>query len=152
MRAKGSQERIVADTNLPYTIVRATQFFEFTSTIISMFTGAGEVRVPDALIQPIAADEVAVQAGCVATSSPANGVVNVCGPDRLTFADMAARVIASRGEDIAVVVDAAATYFGARLYMRSLVTNDRAVIGSARFTDWLWLSARMSASNATHPI
>ena len=151
MRGKIAQERIVAESGLPYTIVRATQFFEFTATITSILSSNGEVRVPDALIQPIAADEVAVQLSRAAISEPANGIVNVAGPDKLSFAAMAARVVASRGEDTAVVVDPAATYFGAPLQTSSLVASDRAVIGSTRFTDWLWLLARTSQPTPPQP-
>jgi uncharacterized protein YbjT (DUF2867 family) len=146
MQGKVAQERIVAESGLPYTIVRATQFYEFTPTITSILTSNGEVRVPDALIQPIAAGEVAVQVSRAAISEPANGVLNVGGPDKLSFAEMAARVVASRGEDTTVVVDSAATYFGAPLQTSSLVTSDGAVIGNARFSDWLRLSSPTSES------
>lgn len=151
MRGKVAQERIVAESGLPYTIVRATQFHEFTPAITSILTSNGEVRVPDALIQPIAAGEVAVQVSRAAISEPANGIVNVGGPDKMSFAEMAVRVVASRGEDTAVVVDPAATYFGAPLQTSSLVTSNGAVIASARFTDWLRLSAGTSESNSPQP-
>jgi uncharacterized protein YbjT (DUF2867 family) len=149
MRGKVAQERIVTQSHLPYTIVRATQFHEFTATITSMLTSSGAVRVPDALIQPIAADEVAAQLSRASVSKPVNGIVNIGGPDKLSFADMAALVVASRGEDTAVVVDPAATYFGTPLQNSSLVTRGHAVIGSTRFTDWL--STRATESNPSEP-
>jgi uncharacterized protein YbjT (DUF2867 family) len=93
LRAKIAQERIIAESGLPYTIVRATQFHEFTETITASMTGNGEVRVPDALIQPIAADAVAAEVTRAAVTTPANGIVNVGGPDKLAFAEMVALII-----------------------------------------------------------
>jgi uncharacterized protein YbjT (DUF2867 family) len=151
MRGKIAQERIARDSGLPYTVVRATQFHEFTPAITSILTSNGEVRVPDALIQPIAADEVAVQVSRAAISEPVYGIVNIGGPDKLSFADMAARVVASRGDVAEVVVDPAARYFGALLNTSSLVTDDNAVLGCTRFADWLWYSTRTTESNPPQP-
>ena len=120
-----------------YTIVRATQFHEFTETITATMTGKGEVRVPDALIQPIAADAAAAGVVRIAVTGPINGIVNVGGPDKLAFAEMAALVLAARGEDTPVVVDSSATYFGTRLQKTSLVTGADAVMAGPRFADWL---------------
>jgi uncharacterized protein YbjT (DUF2867 family) len=100
-------------------------------------TRNGEVRVPDALIQPIAAADVAAEVTRAAVTAPANGIVEVGGPDKLAFAEMAALVIAARGEDTPVIVDPSATYFGTPLQESSLVTGAGAVIAGSRFTDWL---------------
>jgi uncharacterized protein YbjT (DUF2867 family) len=137
MRAKVAQERIAAESGLPYTIVRATQFHEFAEMITASMTRNGEVRVPDALIQPIAAADVAAEVTRAAVTAPANGIVEVGGPDKLAFAEMAALVIAARGEDTPVIVDPSATYFGTPLQESSLVTGAGAVIAGSRFTDWL---------------
>jgi uncharacterized protein YbjT (DUF2867 family) len=137
LRAKVAQERIVTESGLPYTIVRATQFHEFTERITASMTGNGEVRVPDALIQPIAADAVAAEVTRAALTTPANGIVNVGGPDKLAFAEMAALIIAAHGEDTPVAVDPSATYFGTPLQETSLVTDTDAVIAGSRFADWL---------------
>jgi uncharacterized protein YbjT (DUF2867 family) len=147
MRGKVAQERIVAESGLPYTIVRATQFHEFAVRITSILTSNGVVRVPDALIQPIAADEVAAHVARTAIARPVNGIINIGGPDRMSFADMAARVVAARGEDTTIVIDPAARYFGAPLQASSLVTRPEALIGTTRFADWLWLAARTSESS-----
>src|SRR5262249_21620409 len=144
MRAKVAQERIVVESGLPYTIVQSTQFHEFAAAITSSLTREGIVRVPDALIQPIAADEVAAPLACVAAAKPHNGVVTMGGPDRMSFAEMAFRVVVSRDEDTMVAVDPAARYFGAPLETSSLVTRHGAVLGITRFVDWLGCAATTS--------
>lgn len=124
-RAKVAQEKIIAESGLPYSIVRATQFAEFTDTITESMTVANEVRVPDALIQPIPADEVAAAVAHAAVAEPLNGIVNIGGPHKITFEQMARDALARKGdESMTVVVDPEARYFGAALEERSLVTPD----------------------------
>jgi uncharacterized protein YbjT (DUF2867 family) len=144
MCGKIAQERIIRKSGLPFTIVRATQFHEFTATITSLLTTGAQTRVPDAMIQPIAIDEAVAEVARVAVSEPVLGIVSVGGPDRMSFADMASLVIASRGENSEVVVDADATYFGAALESSSLVTQPGAVIGRTRLLDWLSIRASQS--------
>lgn len=122
MRAKMVQENTLVASGLPYTIVRATQFQEFAAGIVASLDTGSVVRVPDALIQPIAADDVATEVARVATANPRDGIVDIGGPDRISFADLARGVLASQGSDKAVVVDQAATYFGTPLQRDSLVT------------------------------
>lgn len=125
MRAKVAQERIITGSGLPYSIVRATQFAEFTEAITGSLTVASEVRVPDALIQPIPADEVVAAVADAATSEPLNGIRNIGGPEKITFEQMARDVLARRGDATkTVIVDPTARYFGARLAAASLVTPD----------------------------
>lgn len=125
MRAKVVQERIIIGSGLPYTIVRATQFAEFTDAIVDSLTVGGEVRVPDALIQPIPADEVAAAIARAATGPPTGGIADVAGPSPITFAQMANDVLVRAADDgRVVVVDPEARYFGARLSTRSLVPPD----------------------------
>ena len=133
MRAKVVQEKSIAESGLPYTIVRATQFQEFAAAIVGSLDVGDEVRAPDALIQPIAADDVAAEVTRVAAGSPRDGVVNIGGPDKISFADLARSVLAKQGSDKTVVVDLQATYFGTRLTETSLVTGDDAVLGTVRF-------------------
>jgi len=133
MRAKVVQEKAIAESGLPYTIVRATQFQEFAAAIVGSLDVGDEVRAPDALIQPIAADDVAAEVARVAAGSPRDGVVNIGGPDKISFADLARSVLAKQGSDKTVVVDLQATYFGTRLTETSLVTGDDAVLGTVRF-------------------
>lgn len=137
LRAKVAQERIIKDSGLPFSIVRATQFHEFAEAITESLSGNGEVRAPDALIQPIAADEVAAEVARTAVATPSNGHVDIGGPDKMPFAELAGAVLAARGDERPVVVTTEATYFGTPLDERSLVTGDGAVIAATHFTDWL---------------
>ena len=123
-RAKVAQEKIIAESGIPYSIVRATQFAEFTDEIIESMTVANEVRVPDALIQPIPAEQVASAVARVAVGEPLNGIVNVGGPSKVTFEQMARDALARKDDNTkTIVVDPAARYFGAILATRSLVTD-----------------------------
>jgi len=133
MRAKVAQETLIEASGLPYTIVRATQFIEFADTIVASLTVGDVVRVPDARIQPVAATEVAGHVARAAIGSPV-GIVEVGGPDKITFARLAEIVLARSGEQRAIVVDPDATYFGARVDDTSLVTSDGAVLGTTAFT------------------
>jgi uncharacterized protein YbjT (DUF2867 family) len=124
-RAKVAQEKIITESGIPYSIVRATQFAEFADAITESMTVADEVRVPDALIQPIPADQVASAVARVAVGEPLNGIVNVGGPQQVTFEQMARDALARKGDDTkTIVVDPRARYFGAALETRSLVTPD----------------------------
>lgn len=126
MRAKVAQETIITESGLPYSIVRATQFAEFTDRIVESLTVGDEIRVPDALIQPIPADEVAAAVAHAAVAEPTNGIVNIGGPIKITFEQMARDVFARKGDDTkTVLVDPEARYFGAALSMGSLVTPRR---------------------------
>jgi uncharacterized protein YbjT (DUF2867 family) len=125
MRAKVVQEKLVTESGLPYTIVRATQFAEFTDAITASMTVGDEVRVPDALIQPVAADDVAAGVARAATAQPLNGVVNIGGAEKISFEQMARTSLARQGDESkTVVVDPEGTYFGTPLEQRSLVTPD----------------------------
>jgi uncharacterized protein YbjT (DUF2867 family) len=124
MRAKVVQEKTIAESGVPYTIVRATQFQEFAEGIVASLEAGDEMRVPDALIQPIAAADVAVEVAGAAVAEPANSVVNIGGPEKISFAELARRVLAKQGSDKPVVVDPQATYFGTPLQQTSLVTAD----------------------------
>ncbi len=124
-RAKVAQEKIITESGLPYSIVRATQFTEFADSITESLTVGDEVRVPDALIQPIPADEVAAAVARAAAGEPSNGVVNVGGPQKVTFEQLARDSLARKGDDTkTVVLDSGARYFGAALSTNSLVTPD----------------------------
>lgn len=124
LRAKVAQEKIVTESGLPYTIVRATQFEEFADAIVGSMTATSTVRVPDALIQPIAADDVAAAVARAAEGQPLNGTTDIGGPQKISFEQLARTVLSRHGDDKTVVVDPAATYFGTRLAPNSLVTAD----------------------------
>lgn len=124
LRAKVAQEKIITESGLPYTIVRATQFEEFADAIVASLTEGSTVRVPDALIQPIAADDVAAAVARAAVDKPLNGAAEIGGPQKISFEELARGVLSRHGDDKAVVVDPQATYFGTRLAANSLVTAD----------------------------
>jgi uncharacterized protein YbjT (DUF2867 family) len=125
MRAKAAQERIIRDSGIPYSIVRATQFAEFADSITESLTKGDEVHVPDALIQPIPADQVAAAVADAAAGEPINGIRNVGGPRKISFQQLARDALAAKGDESkAVVVDPDAHYFGAALTTNSLVTPD----------------------------
>lgn len=137
MRAKVAQEKNITDSGLPYTIVRATQFQEFAQAITDSLVVGDEIRVPDAMIQLISVDDVAKQVARAAEAPPVDGIVNIGGPEKFSFADMARVVQASRGDDKPVVVDPAATYFGTPVDDTSLVTGEDGILGEIRFSDRL---------------
>lgn len=124
-RAKVAQERLISGSGVPYSIVRATQFAEFADGIIESLTVGNEVRVPDALIQPIPADDVAAAIAGIAVARPVNGIANIGGPRKVTFEQLARERLA-RNETAAraIIVDPDARYYGAALSMGSLVTPD----------------------------
>ena len=124
-RAKVAQEKIITESGIPYSIVRATQFAEFADAITESLTVADEVRVPDALIQPIPADEVASEVARAAVAEPLNGIVNIGGQHKIAFEQMARDALARKGDNTkTVIVDPEARYFGAALSRDSLVTTD----------------------------
>ena len=124
MRAKVAQEKIITDSGLPYTVVRATQFAEFADQITDSLVVGDEVRVPDALIQPIHAAKVVAEVARAAEADALNDFVNVGGPEKISFEQMARDSLARRGEDKPVIVDPKAKYFGTAVDDRSLVTPD----------------------------
>jgi uncharacterized protein YbjT (DUF2867 family) len=124
MRAKVAQEELVEHGGVAYSIVRATQFAEFADAITDSLTVGDEVRVPDALIQPIAAQDLAAEVARVAAGPPLGGIENIGGPEKISFEQMAVAVLSKRGESKTVVVDPQATYFGTPLSTGSLVVAD----------------------------
>jgi uncharacterized protein YbjT (DUF2867 family) len=122
LRAKVAQEKLIEESEIPYSIVRATQFAEFTDAITASMTVGDEVRVPDALIQPIAADELAAEVARVAEGEPLGGIENIGGPEKISFEQMAREVLARQGETKTVIVDPQVGYFGTPLSRNSLVT------------------------------
>ena len=141
LRAKLVQEKLIEGSGLPYSIVRATQFFEFVGRITDEATVGDTVRVPTALIQPMAADDVATAVGRVAVVDPINGIVEIGGPEPLRFGDFVQRGLDARHDPRHVVVDADARYFGAVLAERSLVPGAGARLAETNFDDWLSHSA-----------
>jgi uncharacterized protein YbjT (DUF2867 family) len=137
LRAKNTQETLIEGGGMPYSIVHATQFFEFVKAIADEATDGTTVRVPPALIQPIAADDVAAAVARVAVGTPVNGVVEVGGPEQFHFDALIRRLLDARHDPRKVVVDAHARYFGTELSERSLIPAGGARLGETRFQEWL---------------
>ena len=137
MRAKIAQEELIRESGMPYSIVHATQFFEFVKSIADAATVGNQVRVPPVFIQPIAAEDVANAVGRVAVGAPLNAIVEVAGPQRFRFDEFVRQGLRARDDPREVVVDPKAVYFGARLGELTLVASGEATIGEIRFADWL---------------
>ena len=141
LRAKNAQETLIKAGGIPYSIVHATQFFEFVKRIADDATVGTTVRVPPALIQPMAADDVAKAVGRIAVGAPVNGTVEVAGPQQFRFDELIRQGLAARNDPREVVVDPHARYFGAELAERSLVPAGEARLGEIRFEEWLGQAA-----------
>jgi uncharacterized protein YbjT (DUF2867 family) len=137
MRAKVAQETRIIGSGLPYTVLRATQFFEFARGIADSCTEGNTVRVPDALIQPVAATEVAARLAAIAVEEPADAVVEFGGPERLPFEQFIRAALTQYRDTRDVVTDPHAHYFGSALEPRTLVADDDAARGRLRFASWL---------------
>jgi uncharacterized protein YbjT (DUF2867 family) len=136
-RAKIAQENLIKSSSIPYTIVRATQFFEFVKGIVDFSTDGNKVRLPTALIQPMAADDVASAVGRVAMGSPVNGTIEVGGPEKFPLNELARLYLTAQGDPREVVADAHARYYGVEVSERTLLPDDGARLGETRFADWL---------------
>lgn len=136
-RAKIAQEKLIKESSIPYSIVHATQFFEFVKSIADAATDGNRVRLAPVLIQPMAADDVASAVGRIAVGTPVNGTVEVAGPDRFRLDELIRRGLSARSDPREVVADPQARYFGAELSERTLVPRDDARLGETRFEDWL---------------
>jgi uncharacterized protein YbjT (DUF2867 family) len=141
LRAKAAQEALVKAGPVPYTIVRATQFFEFIGRICDSSTDGDTVRLPPALVQPEAADDVVSTLADVAVGAPLNDTVELAGPEAFRLDELARRVLSASGDPRHVTPDVHARYFGTELDDRSLTPADDARIAPTRFEDWLSRSA-----------
>jgi uncharacterized protein YbjT (DUF2867 family)/nitrite reductase/ring-hydroxylating ferredoxin subunit len=151
LRAKFAQEKLVKDSGGPYSILQATQFFEFLSGIADAATHGNCVRVPPVLIQPIAADDVARVVAKIATGPPLNGTVEVGGPEPFYLGGLIQRVLGAHNDMREVIADPHARYFGAELNDRSLMPGDEAELGEIRFDDWLGRTARPTPDRNLQP-
>jgi uncharacterized protein YbjT (DUF2867 family) len=137
LRAKVAQETLIKGSAIPYSIVHATQFFEFVNSMADAASVDGKVRLPHVLFQPIAADDVAAAVGKVAIGAPLNGTVEIGGPEVFRFDDLVRHALSVHNDPREVVTDPQARYFGTELRERSLVPDDSAPRGTIRFDDWL---------------
>jgi uncharacterized protein YbjT (DUF2867 family) len=137
MRAKVAQEALIKASGIPYTIVHATQFFEFLGAIAQSSTEGQTVRLSPAHFQPVASDDVAALVAKVATMAPANGVIELAGPERIGLDDFVRRYLAAKHDSRKVFTDVHARYFGAELNDKSLTPGDNPHIGRTSFETWL---------------
>jgi len=140
-RAKIAQENLIKASSIPYSIVRATQFYEFVKGIADLSTKDNEIHLPPALIQPMAADDVASAVGRIAVGPPVNGIVEVGGPEQFRLDELIRHGLASRKDPRKVVSDPQARYYGIKLTERELVPEKSASLGTIRFDEWLAKSA-----------
>lgn len=136
MRAKIAQEALITESTIPYSIVHATQFFEFVQGIADGATDGNTVRLAPVLVQPMAADDVASAMEQVAVGAPRNGIVEVAGPEQFRLDELVHQSLQARGDPREVVADVDSRYFGARLSERTLIPGDGALLGPTRFEDW----------------
>ncbi|ORA82770.1 NAD(P)H-binding protein [Mycobacterium malmoense] len=137
MRAKVAQEAGIVGSGVAYTVLRATQFFEFACGIADSCTDGNTIRVPDALIQPIAATEVAARLAAIGAGAPANAIVELGGPECLSFEHFIRAALTRYGDTRTVSTDPHARYFGTALEPRTLVAADTAARGRLRLANWL---------------
>ena len=137
LRAKFAQEELIRASGIPYTIIRSTQFFEFLGGIAQSATDDQSVRLSPAHLQPIASDDVAALVTKVATMAPANGVIELAGPERIGLDDLVRRYLAAKRDTREVVTDIHARYFGTELNDKSLTPGDNPHIGPTSFETWL---------------
>ena len=137
MRAKIAQEKLIEQSSIPYSIVHATQFFEFLKGIADGATDGGTVRLAPVLIQPTAAEDVATEVANVAIGAPLNGIVEIGGPEQFRLDELVGRYLTARDDPRSVIADPHARYYGAELGERTLVPDSNATIGETRFEDWL---------------
>jgi uncharacterized protein YbjT (DUF2867 family) len=145
-RAKMAQENLVKASLIPYTIIRATQFFEFVKGIADFATEGKKVHLPTALIQPMAADDVASAVGRIAIGSPVNGIVEVGGPEKFHLDELVRKSLAAQKDPREVVTDPNARYYGIEVSEKTLLPGDDARLGETRFETWLTQPAAKAAA------
>jgi uncharacterized protein YbjT (DUF2867 family) len=137
MRAKMAQEKLIQASPIPYSIVHATQFFEFVKSIAAGATDGNTVRLAPVLVQPMASEDVASAVAKVAVGNPLNGIVEVAGPEQFRLDEFIRRGLSEQNDPRSVVADPESRYFGARLTERTLVPGEHARLSETRFEDWL---------------
>lgn len=136
-RAKMAQENLIKASGIPFTIVHATQFFEFVKSITQSATGGSEIRLSSVLMQPIVSDDVAAAVGEVALGEPVNGMIEIAGPDQIRQDELVRQYLSATGDARKVVTDANAGYFGIAVNDQSLVPGDNPSLGPTHYEDWL---------------
>ena len=150
-RAKLVQENVIKACSIPYSIIRATQFFEFVEKIADLSTEGNQVRLPPVLFQPMAADDVASALGRIAMSSPVNATVEIGGPEQFRLEELIRRELAARKDPREVISDPHARYYGIEVSERTLVPGDNARLGKTHFQDWLSHSVKQGSKTDLQP-
>lgn len=146
LRAKVAQEKLIRASGIPFTIVRSTQFFEFAKGIVRSATEGQTVRLSSALVQPIAADDVATALTGCALSEPLNGTIEIAGPDRIRMDEFARRFLSATHDSRKVSTDVHALYFGTELNDQSLIPGKNARLAPTHFEEWLNRSMAQKAA------
>jgi len=136
LRAKRVQEELIEAGGIPYTILRATQFFEFLNAIADGGTVGNVVYMSPSKFQPVAADDMAATLAEIATGQPKNGVVELAGPEASSMAEFIQSFLSSRGDERKVIPDPVARYFGAVLDKDGLAPTGQFIAGATRFANW----------------
>jgi uncharacterized protein YbjT (DUF2867 family) len=136
-RAKLAQENLIKASSIPHTIVRATQFFEFVGSIAQSATDGESVRLPPAMMQPIASDDVAAALADIAVEQPLNGTIELAGPESIRMDELVRRFLSATRDARKVTTDVHAGYFGTAVNDQSLTPGDNPRLGPTRFEDWL---------------
>jgi uncharacterized protein YbjT (DUF2867 family) len=147
-RAKIAQEKLIKSSAIPYSVVHATQFFEFLKQLADISFDGKTVRLPDALFQPMAADDVATAVGRIAVGQPINGTVEIGGPEAFRIDELVRRRLAALNDSREVIADPNARYSGAKIEERTLVPGKDARLGETSFETWLTQSAAKAVATA----
>jgi uncharacterized protein YbjT (DUF2867 family) len=150
-RAKIAQEKLIEESSVPYTIVRATQFFEFVKSIADISVEGDKVHLAPVLFQPMAADDVATGVGRIVVGPPANGIVEIAGPEQFRLDELVRRRLATLKDSREVVTDPNARYSGAKVSEKTLLPGNDARLGETRFEVWLTQSAAQIPSAQPQP-
>jgi uncharacterized protein YbjT (DUF2867 family) len=145
-RAKIAQEKSIKESSIPYSIVHATQFFEFLKGLADISMVGDKVHLPPVLFQPMAADDVASAVGRIAVGPPVNGIIEIAGPEQFRLDELVRRRLATLNDSREVIADPNALYSGAKVSERTLVPGNNARLGEIRFETWLTQPARKSPS------
>jgi uncharacterized protein YbjT (DUF2867 family) len=148
-RAKMAQENLIKASRIPYTIVRATQFFEFVGSIAQSATDGQTVRLPPALMQPIVSDDVAAALADIAVEQPLNGTIDLAGPEPIRMDELVRRFLSANRDARKVTTDVHARYFGTELNDQSLTPGNNPRLGKTRFEDWLSRSMPQKKASQT---
>src|SRR5437588_2812308 len=148
-RAKIAQEKLIKESSIPYSIVHATQFFEFLKGLADISMVGGKVHVPPVFFQPMAADDVATAVGKIAVGQPVNGIAEIAGPEQFRLDELVRRRLATLKDPREVIADPNARYSGAKISERTLIPGNNARLGETRFETWLTQpAAQIPSANA----